>query len=195
MVISQFFAIMPVMNVMTRDVSKLKFKWMSLRTLYCCVCSLGVAGYAGLTVAWVLAAGVEFSRCVTIIFYSSNCIAMCIFLRLSMKWPKIMVRWQATESLMSPLLRDRSQRYLSAKIKLLAAIILSLSLSKSTKGSIIQELISFGFLPFQLSTSCRMRAIFTLPISVPMSQIRSRPCLSSSSIKCLSSPGTTCGKP
>lgn len=180
------------MNIMGRDVSKLKFKWMSIRTIYCCACALSLAAYTGLCVGWMLNVGVEFSRCVTFIFYSSNFLAMCFFLRLSVLWPKIMLRWQATESLMSPLVKHRSQRYLSVKLKIVAAIILSLSLSKfdGIWNSIIRP-----WLPFQLSTSCRSVQIFTLPISVPMLRIKSRLCFGSNLRKCLLSRATIYGKP
>lgn len=130
MTVAQYFGIMPVLNILSRDVSKLKFKWTSYRTVYVVFCCLSLAAYGFLTVAWMFKIGVEFSRCVTIIFYMSNTLAIGCFLRLSMVWPKIIIQWQATEQLISPVLKDKSNRNLSRKLKVLATVVLSLSLSE-----------------------------------------------------------------
>lgn len=128
MAIAQFFGVMPVVNILSSDVTKMTFTWKSVRTVYTIFCCGNLITYDILTVAWMLKEGVEFGRFVTVIFYTSNFMASICFLRLSKFWPKIMRRWQATEDLMSPFLKERSQRYLKIKLRLLATIILSLSL-------------------------------------------------------------------
>lgn len=133
---AQFFGTMPLINVLSTDVSQMKFKWVSLRTVYsifCCVCLIG---YDVLTIKWVLNEGVEFSRCVTIIFYTSNVVVMMFFLRLAKHWPKIIRRWKATEDLMSPLLKERSAKQLKKKLIFLAILVMSLALSKPHVTSI-----------------------------------------------------------
>lgn len=129
MAISQFFGIMPVLNILTNDVSTIHFKLLSFRTGYVLFCCLCLFSYDVLTLCWVLKEGVEFSRCVTIIFYTSNFLAMVCFLRLAVLWPKIIRKWQITEDLMSPLLKERSHQSLRKKLIALAVIVLSLSLS------------------------------------------------------------------
>lgn len=131
MATAQFFGIMPVINILARDVSQIHFKWMSLRTMYVLFCCSCLAIYDVFTIAWMMKEGVEFSRIVTVIFYTSNMIAGFCFLQLSIGWPKIIRRWQATEDLMSPLLKDQSQRSLKIKLQVLAIVILLLSLSES----------------------------------------------------------------
>lgn len=92
MAVAQFFGIMPLVNVLTNDITKVNFKWMSLRTVYSIFCFICLVAYDTITIMWVISEGVEFSRCVTIIFYTSNFLAMAAFLRLSMLWPRIIRR-------------------------------------------------------------------------------------------------------
>lgn len=119
---------MPVINILSRDITRLQFKWMSLRTIYVIICCIGVACYTGLCVAWIMKVGAEFSRFVTVIFYCSNLLAMVCFLRLAIRWPKIIYRWQLVESLMSPLLKERSNKQMARKLKFLATVVLTMSL-------------------------------------------------------------------
>lgn len=130
MAVAQFWGIMPLVNVLTNDVTKVYFKWMSLRTVYSIFCCLSLVCYAVVTVKWIISEGVEFSRCVTVIFYTSSFLAMAAFLRLSMRWPRVIRRWQATEELMSPLLKDKCHKALKAKLAWLTITVLSLSLSE-----------------------------------------------------------------
>lgn len=130
MLISQFMGIMPLINILSNDMSKARFKWTSPQVIYSIICCICLICYDILTVLWLLKVGFEFSRCSTTIFYTSNILAMISFLRLAMLWPKILRRWQASEDLMSPLFKERSHRILKRKIIILAITIMTCSVSK-----------------------------------------------------------------
>lgn len=154
---------MPVINILSSDVTKLTFTWKSFRTVYAIFCCACLISYNILTVAWMLKEGVEFGRFVTVIFYTSNFMALICFLRLSMFWPKIMRRWQATEDLMSPFLKERSQRYLKMKLRLLATVILSLSLGELISIFTLKNTIYLAHIrTFGRRMHCRITFYFIL---------------------------------
>lgn len=129
--IAQFFGIMPIRNILSNNLSELKFKLWAWQTVYSLFCIACLFLYNILVVVWVIHEGVEFNRCVTIIFYTSNCMAVVCFLQFSAKWPKIIRRWQTTEELMLPVLKENSQRSQKRKILVLTVVVLILSMSES----------------------------------------------------------------
>lgn len=50
--VAQFFGVMPVNGVLNKDLSQMKFKWKSFRTVYAMFCCSSLLSYALITVAY-----------------------------------------------------------------------------------------------------------------------------------------------
>lgn len=127
---AQAFGIMPLHNILQKDVAALRFRWRSFNSIYAIFCCICLVVYSCFTIAWSVKGGVDFGRIVPIIFYTSNTIATIVFVRLASKWPKVMIRWRSTEALMAPIFNERYKRGLNRDIKLLFIIIMALSLGE-----------------------------------------------------------------
>lgn len=150
------FSIHTVVGIKNQSASQLKFKWTSFRTLYSFVLFLLALTYAGMTLLITLKNEIQFERMsiltiffflvrvlaneridcfsvsfvVPLVFYGSTVYGMICFGVLATKWPKIMLRWEATESKMPKYRTQKEKRRAAQQIKMLAFIVLMCSLGK-----------------------------------------------------------------
>lgn len=59
---AQFFGVMPVLGVKCKTASKLRFKWLAVRTIYSLVVYFFVTLYGGMTVRFAFQNGLKFDN-------------------------------------------------------------------------------------------------------------------------------------
>lgn len=128
LLIGQFFGVMPVENILTRDPSQLKFTWKSVRFMFALFITLSCGAEALLTVYWTFSRRVEFGKMVFLVFYVTNFMSFASFLVLAKNWPQLMGLWHDVEKKLPPLRSKGEKRNLRTRMRNAAAIILTLSL-------------------------------------------------------------------
>lgn len=152
LVMAQLFGVMPVCGIRDADLNLMEFKWKCFRTIYSLAILLGLLIMTFVTIYWTFTHKIEFAKIgvfniwfadyetifltpkcllpVTIIFYLSNFTAFVYFIKLGMCWPGIMRRWEQIDRLLPPLKTYYEKAALANKIKIVALLIMCLSLGK-----------------------------------------------------------------
>lgn len=142
---AQLFAIMPVVGVKSDSASKLKFKWISIRTIYGLVMFALMIGYAGLGLHYMYWRKMEFDAiselleispvvitiglisylfAVPAVFYMLVVYGMYRFLQIAQKWPSLMQQWELVENGLPKWRSQHEKRQLAFKIKIVAIVVL-----------------------------------------------------------------------
>lgn len=144
LVIGQFFGVLPVIGVRSPSLAELQFKWESIRTFYSLAVATLLLSYS-LFVIWQTCNDaidissickcnfrIGFSRLpnwsefilAALVFYVLNTYAYISLLDLARKWPKLMKRWDLTESILPHFRYQRQHAHFIWKIRFISIAIL-----------------------------------------------------------------------
>uniref|UniRef100_A0A1I8MM55 Uncharacterized protein n=1 Tax=Musca domestica TaxID=7370 RepID=A0A1I8MM55_MUSDO len=97
--ISQCFGLLPVSNLWQKNVNKLKFKWVSIPSIYSGVILVLDIMEFGVVIYYIWQTGVNFHTSGTVSLFFVCIWEHIIFWRLALKWPKLMRQWRQVEEL------------------------------------------------------------------------------------------------
>ncbi|KAJ6635417.1 Gustatory receptor for sugar taste 64f, partial [Pseudolycoriella hygida] len=149
---AQFFSVMPVINVKTKNAEDIYFSWKSFRNFYSVAVMLIAFAFTILVTYWSLSEKLDFDRFgnvfsfpfiyfsnliphflqVPVVFYTLNSFARIFFLLLAIKWPSLMQQWQEVESKLPAFETQIGRAALAFRIKMVALVVMLLSIIIST---------------------------------------------------------------
>lgn len=131
--ISQFFGVMPVHGVKSKNPSKLRFSYCSFRFILCVFYVIGLLWITFLDIHWITKTKLEFGKLINLTFDFSSFLSLLCFLDLAMKWPKVMQKWYKTEKFLPQQKYQLDKQKMAYQIKMVSLIILFSSMSKYCK--------------------------------------------------------------
>ena len=130
LVLAQCFGVMPVQGVREKFASNVTFNWKSFRVFFALFITWSMFGETLSTIYWTFSQRVEFGKLIQLVFYLTNCLSFICFYFLAKKWPALILMWQNVEKNLPQLDTQFDKVQLAKKIRTIAIVILSLSLSK-----------------------------------------------------------------
>nr|CAD7444096.1 unnamed protein product [Timema bartmani] len=97
MIAGQCFALLPVYGITSGDASALRFRWLSLRTVYSLFMSGGSLMSAVFCFMKMTNDGYSFSNFACTFFFACASVTVLLFLRLATRWPEVARRWEMVE--------------------------------------------------------------------------------------------------
>lgn len=126
----QLFGIMPVLNVKSKSVHDLKFTRMCFRYFLSIFYSLGILFMTMLTIFWISKKRLEFGKMISLVFNASNYLSIVGFMALAPRWPNVMSKWNQVDHYLPPLPHQMAKQKLAYQIKMIAFVVLFMSMSK-----------------------------------------------------------------
>lgn len=127
---AQCFGVMPVRGIRDKTPKGLKFRKFSIRFILCIACIIALTWMLVIEVIWIYRSQLEFGKVVNLIFDSTNLLSLVCFLELARKWPELMKQWSAVEKFLPQLKYQMDKQKMAYQIKMVAFMILFISLCK-----------------------------------------------------------------
>ncbi|KAJ9573599.1 hypothetical protein L9F63_009015, partial [Diploptera punctata] len=120
LITAQCFGVMPVSGITAPSAKQLRFRWWSIRTVFCMIVTLGA--FLNLTFSFmIMKSGISFEQSDNIVFFGCVTAMYMLFLQLARKWPNLVIQWENLELSQR---RYGYPKFLNRKVKLITAIIL-----------------------------------------------------------------------
>lgn len=94
----QFFGLMPIVNITSKDETQLKFQWRSFRTIYSLTFLILGSIESYLASRRILVIGFTVAYAEIMLFFVISMVRAILLFRLAMNWDKIMKYWKKKEN-------------------------------------------------------------------------------------------------
>lgn len=128
LIIAQFFGILPVNNISAKSPTQLGFRLFSFRVVYAIFTTAVVSFSTVCCIAYLIQSSIMFGKIVYLVFYFTSFFSFICFIRLTLKWPKMMIEWHKVEKSLPNYESTKKKFQNKFKMRYVAASILSLSL-------------------------------------------------------------------
>ncbi|CAD7082417.1 unnamed protein product [Hermetia illucens] len=129
LLIAQFFAIMPVRGVKSKNANGLSFRWCCFPALYTGIVLIFLAFYFILTIYFVFATNNFELADIDPIIFQGSCLCVCgMFANLARKWPGLMRKWHDIEVQLPDHQSQMHRAALAYKIKMIVLLTVVMSL-------------------------------------------------------------------
>lgn len=95
--IVQFFGLLPVDNVNSKDISSMNFRWKSMKVMYSCTFLICGLIESILCLRLVVKSGMSLGYSSALSFYFVSLIGACFLFKLAQKWKQLMRIWFESE--------------------------------------------------------------------------------------------------
>lgn len=131
-IFARIFGVMPVEGLLSSDPNKLKFNWISFRTIHTAIIIFGLSTLNVLSIYRTFTATNtnNTAKLTNIVFYSSNLYAMFCFLFIARKFPFVMKRWMTVEAGLPKVKRKEHQFIMTRKIRIVGLTFLITSIAE-----------------------------------------------------------------
>ncbi|XP_012159838.2 gustatory receptor 5a for trehalose-like [Ceratitis capitata] len=130
LVIAQWFGLMPVRGILAVNAKSLKFSWVSFRTCYSVVYVILTSIDTGLTMNMVFRGAMEVKNISPLVFHVNALLVAICFLRLAVKWPQLMLKWQRVERQLPPHQMWRDREALALRVHKVTFVLITLALTE-----------------------------------------------------------------
>lgn len=129
--ISQAYALLPVSNIRSVDVSRIRFKWRSPRVFYSAIILLLNVCEFGAVLNHVISVGVTFHTSSSLALYIVCLLEHLFFWRLAFNWHSIMRHWHRVEQLfLSVPYRFYGEYNMRRRINIVVGLVMSSALGE-----------------------------------------------------------------
>lgn len=120
---------MPVAGLLSNDPNKLKFKWLSLRTIHTAIIILGLTILSVLSaIRTISMSNGSTTKLTAVVFFLSNLYAMICFLLIARKFPYLMKQWLKVEASLPRVKHKEHQFIMTRKIRIVGLTFLVTSI-------------------------------------------------------------------
>lgn len=97
LVSSQFFGMLPITGIMSKDENGLEFRWTSIRAIYALFFLICGAIDSGSGVRRLLRHGFNIGFAEALLFFIMGIVKAAIIFRIAIHWKRIMLKWKKNE--------------------------------------------------------------------------------------------------
>ena len=131
LVIGQIFGLMPIQGILGKDIDSLKFRWISLRTIYSIFFLTSGTIEATMVVVRLVRMGLCLNYVGGILFFVSSMLRAVLLFQMARKWKKIMTFWTQCEYVfLRPPYKEVKGWSLSMRIRVIGVFFILMSFSR-----------------------------------------------------------------
>ncbi|XP_037940356.1 gustatory receptor 5a for trehalose-like [Teleopsis dalmanni] len=136
LIIAQCFCLMPVRGINHKTAKGLSFSWKSFRTWMCLIYILTTLVDTCFTINMIVKSNVDARNIEPLIFHITILCASVEFMRLAVKWPGLMRKWERVEGGLPKFANWQEREELASTVKILLFVLVVLSLTEHLLSTI-----------------------------------------------------------